>query len=310
MRRRGGAQRYLGARRNWCRRRQQSCSGVPLGLGARSRQCLKAVQRKRWRARRLQELTAVDPHVVLGCASRRCRGWDLGRRRVDEFRVDAAQHVVAAPRQLACDRDGRDLAVVTLLDLCVVVVVGAAQVRRVLRGFVERPAQRLGALARQVAPARARASPSASSSGERGPCSFSQTASPRRPASRRSRCVAVSASHALKLVPSVAAALSIASASSGGRDTDRFARRAVADDGSTGGRTGSAAEPPVVRHPHSEGTHDLGDDAAYAACVETDDHGFRVVEARRTADGVGPRSSRIRPGGHSSSAAARAGGTR
>jgi hypothetical protein len=56
-RRRGGAQRFLGARRTRCRRRQQSCLGDPL-LGARSRQCYKAVQRGRWRACSWQELTA------------------------------------------------------------------------------------------------------------------------------------------------------------------------------------------------------------------------------------------------------------
>jgi hypothetical protein len=46
-RRRGGALRYLGARRTWCRRRQRSCLGVPL-VGVRSRQCYEAVQHECW----------------------------------------------------------------------------------------------------------------------------------------------------------------------------------------------------------------------------------------------------------------------
>jgi hypothetical protein len=58
-RRRGGARRYLGARRTSCRRRQQSGFGCP-PLGARSRQCYKAVQPEGWRACAWQELTAVE----------------------------------------------------------------------------------------------------------------------------------------------------------------------------------------------------------------------------------------------------------
>lgn len=76
----------------------------------------------------------------------------------------------------------------------------------------------------------ARAKPSASSSGVRAPCSRSHSAMPRPPASKRRRRVAVSASQALKVVPPSAAAWSIASASWGGRETDRLARCAIGQE--------------------------------------------------------------------------------
>jgi hypothetical protein len=75
--------------------------------------------------------------------------------------------------------------------------------------------------------ARARASPSASSVAVSGPLSCSHSAMPRRPASIRSRCAAVSAIQALTVVPSAVAAASIASASSGGSEIDRFCRTAM-----------------------------------------------------------------------------------
>jgi hypothetical protein len=74
---------------------------------------------------------------------------------------------------------------------------------------------------------RARAKPSASSLSDKGPCSASQAATPRRPVSRRKRCDAVSVIHALNVVPEAAAAASIARANSGGNDTDRFSRCAM-----------------------------------------------------------------------------------
>lgn len=70
--------------------------------------------------------------------------------------------------------------------------------------------------------ARVRASPSASSSAVSVPFFRSHSAIPRRPASRRRRWAAVSASQALTVVPSWAAAWSIASARSGGSEIDRF----------------------------------------------------------------------------------------
>jgi hypothetical protein len=45
----------------------------PWCVGARSRQCSKGIQRGRWRARRLQELTAGDPDVEMGGPGRRGR---------------------------------------------------------------------------------------------------------------------------------------------------------------------------------------------------------------------------------------------
>jgi predicted Ser/Thr protein kinase len=74
--------------------------------------------------------------------------------------------------------------------------------------------------------ARARANPSASSSAVSAPCSCSQSAMALRPASRRSRCAAVSASQPLKVVPCPAAARSMARAISGGREMDRLVRLA------------------------------------------------------------------------------------
>jgi hypothetical protein len=49
--------RYLGARRTWCRRRQQSCLGV-LASWELSRRYYKAVKPRGWRARAWQELTS------------------------------------------------------------------------------------------------------------------------------------------------------------------------------------------------------------------------------------------------------------
>ena len=46
------------------------------------------------------------------------------------------------------------------------------------------------------------------------------------------------------MVPLWAAACSIASASWGGKETDRFTRRAIGSQGSTSGRTGSVGRPP------------------------------------------------------------------
>lgn len=71
---------------------------------------------------------------------------------------------------------------------------------------------------------RAWASPSARSSVVSAPCSRSQSAIACRPASRRRRCAAVSASQALKLVPLFSAARSIAPAKLPGSEMDRFAR--------------------------------------------------------------------------------------
>jgi hypothetical protein len=88
-RRLGGVLRFLGARRSRCRRRQQSYLGVPL-LGARSHQCYKAVQRRRWRACVCQELTAEIQMCRRGGPCRRCRfcRWWLGaRHRVDDLGV-------------------------------------------------------------------------------------------------------------------------------------------------------------------------------------------------------------------------------
>jgi hypothetical protein len=75
--------------------------------------------------------------------------------------------------------------------------------------------------------ARARALPSARSSGVSRPCSRSQSAIARRPASCRNLAVATCASQPLNDVPSRVAALSMASARSGGRETDRLDRRAI-----------------------------------------------------------------------------------
>ena len=90
----------------------------------------------------------------------------------------------------------------------------------------------------------ARARPSASSSDVSGPCSCSHSEMARRPASKRSRCEAASTSQALNVVPLWAAACSIASASWGGKETDRFTRWAIGSQGSTSGRTGSVGRPP------------------------------------------------------------------
>lgn len=77
--------------------------------------------------------------------------------------------------------------------------------------------------------ARARASPSSSSASVSAPCSTSHSATARRPSSNRSRWAATSASHALKEVPSASAARSIASASLGGNEMERFDRCAMRD---------------------------------------------------------------------------------
>ena len=92
----------------------------PVVVGARSRQCSKAVQHGCWRARRWQELTAGDPDVVVGDAIRRVESSAQFGYRVHDVGVEVAQHVIATPRELAGDRDRRDLAVVTFLDLRVV----------------------------------------------------------------------------------------------------------------------------------------------------------------------------------------------
>ena len=125
-RRRGGSLRSLGARRTWCRRRQQSGSGVPRKRRARSHQCYMAVQPGSWRARAWQEQTAVETRDVemrdRDRRDQRCSG----RHRVDDVGIEVAQDVVAASGELAGNRDRRDLAVVALFHLRVVVVVGAA----------------------------------------------------------------------------------------------------------------------------------------------------------------------------------------
>ena len=100
-RRRGGSLRYLGARRTWCRRRQQSGSGVPRKRRARSRQCYMAVQPGSWRARSWQEQTAVATRDVrMGDRDRRDQRCS-GRHRVDDVGIEVAQDVIAASGELA-----------------------------------------------------------------------------------------------------------------------------------------------------------------------------------------------------------------
>jgi len=67
-----GAQRFLGARRARCRRRQQCGLGDPQ-REPRSRQCYKAVQHECWRACRWQELSAETLMCDVGGPGRRCR---------------------------------------------------------------------------------------------------------------------------------------------------------------------------------------------------------------------------------------------
>jgi hypothetical protein len=64
--------------------------------------------------------------------------------------AEAAQEVVAAFEELACDRDACPVAADPLGELFVIGPVGAARATRGLRGFIERPAQRRRSLAGQV----------------------------------------------------------------------------------------------------------------------------------------------------------------
>jgi hypothetical protein len=100
--------------------------------------------------------------------------------------------------------------------------------------------------------ARARARPSLSSAGVNAPWTRSQAASPRRPASIRNRRDAVAANHPLKVSPLSCAARSIATASSGERETERFVLLAMLD-GSTGSRTRCTSRRSVARL-HCAGT--------------------------------------------------------
>ena len=107
-----------------------------------------------------------------------------------------------------------------------VVPIGGYEGPAVVGDTAHQDARRFAAAGRPIT-VLARASPSASSSVESGPCSRSHAAIPRRPASRRSRRAAVSAIQALTVVSSAAAAWSIAAARSGGREIDRFSRCAM-----------------------------------------------------------------------------------
>src|SRR5687767_10299863 len=84
-------------------------------------------------------------YVRVGDAEHQPRQQWSGRR-VDGVGIDGSQDVEAASGEFAGHRDGGQLAVEMVLDVGVVVVVGAALMRRVLRRFVERPAQRLSPL--------------------------------------------------------------------------------------------------------------------------------------------------------------------
>src|SRR5713226_6162325 len=94
-------------------------------------------------------LIADDPDVPRGGLRRRSRSGS-GRHGVHEVGIDIAQNVIAASREQTRDRDRRDLAAMTVFESRVVGVVGTALMGRVLRGFVQRPPQRLGTLACQV----------------------------------------------------------------------------------------------------------------------------------------------------------------
>src|SRR5438445_10539663 len=92
-----------------------------------------------------------NPDVETGSTTRRrrLRLW----HDVHELGVDRSQGVEAASAELPGDGDRRDLAVVSSLDLRVVVVAGAAVMTCVLGRLVERPAQDLRSLPGQM-PAR------------------------------------------------------------------------------------------------------------------------------------------------------------
>lgn len=88
-----------------------------MGLGARSRQCYKAVQHVVWRAGAWQELTAAM--IVMSGVSgpdRRCRQRSDRGDLVDEFGIEVAQDVIAASSELASDGDRGELSVVSGLD--------------------------------------------------------------------------------------------------------------------------------------------------------------------------------------------------
>jgi len=71
--------------------------GCPPWGGSAVASVFEGRQRGRWRARRLQELTAGDPDVRVGGPDRRCRRQSgSGRDGVDLGGVDVPQHVVAA----------------------------------------------------------------------------------------------------------------------------------------------------------------------------------------------------------------------